>query len=34
MRKPRAVVPNVAIINRHDIIDLAVSNGKWQAFAL
>ena len=34
MRKPRAVVPNVAIIYRHDAFDLAVSNGKWQAFAL
>jgi hypothetical protein len=34
MRKPRAVVPYFAIFMHHDVIDLAVSNGKWQAFAL
>ena len=32
MRKPRAVVPYVAIITHHDAFDLAVYNGKWQAF--
>jgi hypothetical protein len=34
MREPSAIVPNFAIIVRHDVIDLAVSIGKWQAFAL
>ncbi len=34
MRKPCAVVPYFAIIILHDINDLAVSTGKWQAFAL
>jgi hypothetical protein len=34
MRKPCAVVPYFAIIIFHDINDLAVSTGKWQAFAL
>jgi hypothetical protein len=34
MRKPCAVIPNFVIIVCHDVIDLAVSNGKWQAFAL
>jgi hypothetical protein len=34
MRKPCAIVPTFAIITHHDINDLAVSTGKWQAFAL
>jgi len=34
MRKPCAVVPYFAIFMRHNLIDLAVSNGKWQAFAI
>jgi hypothetical protein len=32
MRKPGAIVPYVAIITHHDAFDLAVYNGKWQAF--
>jgi hypothetical protein len=34
MRKPCPVIPNFAIIVRHNVIDLAVSNGKWQALGL